>query len=138
MPSTVHPQQLQADYILSRSCRSCVVTWINVGPYASFQLSIYQSTLPEMSGHLAPRNGLACPVQNATWLWTHVLKSWTVLDEDGTQSHPLLPYSFQCPVAEKWQEIQQEVRLESLVFRSWRCCIWCIRYGGAATCQHVL
>ena len=68
-----------------------------------------------MSGHLAPRNGLACPVQNATWLWTHVLKSWTVLDADGTQSHPLLPCSFQCPVAEKLQEIQQEFRRESLV-----------------------
>ena len=46
---------------------------------------------------------------------SHVLKSWTVLDADGTQSHPLLPCSFQCPVVEKWQEIQQEVRRESLV-----------------------
>ena len=87
----------------------------NVGPYASFQLSICQSTLPELFCHLTSRNGLACPVQNATWLLTHVLKSWTVLDVDGMQSHQLLPCSFQGPVAEKRQEIQQEVRRESLV-----------------------
>ena len=56
---------------------------------------------------------MASPVLNATWLWTHALKSGKVPDEDRTQYHQLLPCSFLCPVAEKRQEFQQEVRRES-------------------------